>query len=304
MASAPRSESLAAAAALVSITAFGASFPALAELHRYPIIGGQVLRYTLAGVLLFAFSRRTLPGRGDLPRVIGMAATGLIGTNALILAAERSTDPGTVGIIVGCLPVVVALVAPLPSRRRVDYRIVLCAAVAVLGTVLVESAGGRATTAGIAYAVGALVSEVAFILLGAPMFRRHGALAASTWMCVIAVLVLLVGGVVIDGLRVFPLPTAHQTFAIAYLAIVASFVGLVCWGVGLAGLGPERFGLFTGAIPIVALFASALLGLATITAARVLGCLLVAAAIGAGVSLRPPATVVVEGEVGSYSARS
>jgi drug/metabolite transporter (DMT)-like permease len=252
------------------------------------MISSQVMRYTLAGLLLLPLCRHTTVRLKDLPGIIAMAATGLVGTNALILAAERSTDTGTVGIIVGTLPIVVALVAPLPSRRRPDPRVVLCAVIAAGGTVFVESSAGRASVAGIGYAVGALGSELLFIVVGAPVFRRHGALAVSPWLCMTAVCILLILGVPIDRSDMFLLPTAHEALAIVYLGIGPSVVGLLCWGFGLAQLGPERFGLFTGVNPIVALFTAAALGLSTITGERVVGCLLVAGAIAAGASARPP----------------
>ncbi len=267
----------------------GTSFPALAELSHYPMASGQLLRYGLAGTTMFAIARRRalMPAR-ELPRVAAMAATGLVGTNLTIIAAERSTDPATVGIVVGCLPVAVALAAPLTAGRRVDRRVFVCAALAVLGTVLVQSAGARATAGGIGYAVGALTCELLFIILGASTYERRGALTVSPWLCVMAVCILLVVDLVAHGSALVPLPTARQALAIGYLGCAASVVAMLGWGFGLARLGPEVFGLFTGAIPIAALLASVALGLSTFTVWRLLGCLIVSGAVIAGMRSPPP----------------
>jgi drug/metabolite transporter (DMT)-like permease len=274
-------------AAVVSVVVMGMTFPALAELSRYPMATGQAARYVVAGVTLLLIGRRrpALPAR-DIARVFVMGAAGLVGTNALLIAAERSTDAGTVGVIVGCLPVVVALVGPLVARRRVRYWIVVWAGVAVLGATLVEGAGGRATVQGIGDAIGALVCEVAFIVVGTPVFRRHGAMAVSLWLCASAALIWVVGGVIADGSSLFQLPSVGETEAIAYLGLVASVIGMLCWGFGMARLGSERFGLFTGVIPIAALLSSAALGLSALTLVRMVGCLVVAGSVCAGVAIR------------------
>jgi drug/metabolite transporter (DMT)-like permease len=123
-------------------------------------------------------------------------------------------------------------------------------------------------------------------------------------MCVFAVCMLLIGGAVFDGLHVFPLPSAPEALSIVYLGAVVSVVGLVCWGFGLARLGPERFGLFSGATPVVALLTSAALGLSTITGVRMLGCLVVAAAMAVGMSVRPPATGAADNDAAAQADSS
>jgi hypothetical protein len=109
--------------------------------------------------------------------------------------------------------------------------VVVCAAFAVLGAVLVQSAGARATATGIGYAIGALACEAAFIIYGAPLYERHGALAVSPWLCVVAVVILIIGGAVIRSSDLIPLPTAREALAIGYLgsaASVAAMLGSAC----------------------------------------------------------------------------
>ena len=278
----PSREVVGISAAFAAVAVFGTTFPALAELSHYPLATGQAMRNGLAAVILFSFRRRRPPfRRQELPRLLALVVSGPVGVSALVLAAERSTDPASVGIIVGCVPLVTALCAPLAAGRRVQPRLVVCAAIAVFGAILVQSAGARVTTVGLAFAVGALWSEVAFISLGGPLYQRHGALAVTPWLCVGALAIFLIGGSAIDAGRLVQPLTTRDELAIAYLGISA-IISMLCWGVGLARLEPERFGLCLAAVPIAALLTSAAVGVSELTVLRTAGCLVVAVAIGAG----------------------
>jgi drug/metabolite transporter (DMT)-like permease len=279
-------------AAIASVTVMGTTFPAIAELSHYPLATGQALRYTIAAGLLFLISRgRPALPAVELPRVLAMSATGLVGTSTLLVAAERSTDPATVGVIMGCLPVVVALMVPLAARKRVGVVLVVAAAVSVLGASLVQDDGGRVTAPGICYSIAALGCEAVFVMLGAPVYRRVGTAAVSLWMSLPAVVMLLIGGTIADGSGFWRLPTIDEALAIGYLGAMASVVAMLSWGFGLARLGPERCGLLMAAVPASALVTSVVLGLSVLTPLRVVGCLVVAGAIAAGISLRPAVTL-------------
>src|SRR5215218_9060766 len=108
----------AAAAAMVLV---GSSVAAANALVAYPIAGGQALRYGLAGGLLAALARGRLPRltAAQAGRLVALAASGLAGFNAFLIAAVREADAATVGVIVGSVPVVLALAGPLIDRRRV-----------------------------------------------------------------------------------------------------------------------------------------------------------------------------------------
>jgi hypothetical protein len=104
--------SLEATAAMVAV---GSSVAAATALVAYPIAGGQALRYGFAGALLVAVARGRLPRltRGQAARLLALAASGLAGFNAFLIAAVREADAGSVGVIVGCAPVALALAGPL-----------------------------------------------------------------------------------------------------------------------------------------------------------------------------------------------
>lgn len=263
---------------------------------------GQALRYALAAVVLLAAFHRYVrrPTLRELPRLLLVAGAGLVGPNALVLAAERSTDPATVGVIVGSLPIVAALVGPLAARHLPRPWIVACAAVAVVGGVLVQGAGGEVTVAGAALAAGAVVSEMAFMILAVPLYATRPTLTVSIWICVAGVAVLVAGGALFDPRGLGAAPRLEELWTIAFLAL-ATVLAMVCWGYGLKRLGVERLGLFASATPVAALLTSVAVGVSTLTVTRAVGAVVVGLAIGAGSLVR---TAVEPTPTGIRDARS
>src|SRR5215207_10799539 len=139
-------------AALTALLGVGSSLALLEAIDDYPAAGGQAVRYALAAVLLAIVVR----GRGvprptarQLGRLALLAATGLAGFNLLVLAAERSMDPGGVGVVVGTVPVLLAIAGPLQERRPLEARVLLAAIVVAAGAALVQGAGGTTTAPGL-----------------------------------------------------------------------------------------------------------------------------------------------------------
>jgi drug/metabolite transporter (DMT)-like permease len=162
-----RSTVLGTAAALTALFGVGSSLALLETIDDYPAAGGQAVRYALAAVLLAVVVRgRRIPrpNARQLGLLALLAATGLAGFNLLVIAAERSMDPASVGVVVATVPIVLAIAAPLQERRRVRPRVLLAAAIVALGAAAVQGVGGEVTVAGLAAALGALLGEAAFSL--------------------------------------------------------------------------------------------------------------------------------------------
>jgi drug/metabolite transporter (DMT)-like permease len=250
----------------------GASFPVSALLTGYPIAGGQAVRYALAAVVLAAIARFRLgrPSPRELAALAAVAVTGMLGFNALVLLAVEHADPSLVGAIVGCSPVLMALSAP-------SARLLACAGIVVGGAVMVRGAGGGADAIGILAACGALICEVLFSVLMAPVLPRLGAVRASAWACVLAAGMLAVLAP-LEGLAV---PSGEQVAALGYLAFL-TVAAFVAWYVALARLGVERAGLLVGIMPVSALAVSVALGHETPGPWQVAGVLVVGAGVAAG----------------------
>jgi drug/metabolite transporter (DMT)-like permease len=274
-----------AAGAMVLV---GSSVAAASALVDYPIAGGQAFRYGLGATLLFALARGRLPGitRSQAVRLVALAASGLAGFNAFLIAAVREADAASVGVIVGCVPVALALAGPILEGRPLSPRVVSAAVVVAAGAAAVQWNGGRISLLGLALSLGALACEAAFSLLAVPLLRSLGPLAVSTYACLFAAPMLLVSGLLLDGAAALPLPSAEEAAALGYLAAMVTAVGFVLWYSGVERLGVERAGLFAGILPVSALLSAAALGVSAITPLRLVGALVVGAGMTAGMKAR------------------
>ncbi len=271
------------ALATLAFVLVGSLVAASDEVETYPLAEGQFLRYLLAAVVLLALAR------GRLPRVTAreaaglgaLAATGLVLFNVLVVAGVRKSDPATIGVVVGCVPVVLAFAAPLLERRPLSGRVVAAAVAVALGAALVQAGGGGITETGLALALGALACEAAFSLLAVPHLRRLGPLAVSAYACLLALPLLAAWSLASGGPEV-PRPDGGQAVALAYLALAVTAGGFLAWYSAVGLLGAERAGLFSGVLPVSALACSAAIGAAELTPGRLAGVLLVGAAITVG----------------------
>lgn len=270
------------------MTALGSSFAVLDGLHDYPQAGGQALRYALAALLLLGVARGRLarPTRRQLVRLALLAATGLVAFNLLVLAAERSMDPGSVGVIVGTVPVLLAIFGPLQAGRRPQRRLIVAGVVVAGGAALVQGLGGSFSVAGLAAALGTLGCEAAFSLLAAPLLTTLGPLTVSTISVLLAIPMLVAIALVADGPSgAFTVPTLAEAWRLAWLAVVVTAIAFLLWYSAIRRLGVERTGLFVGVLPIAALLSAAALGDSSLSTGRVLGVLAVAFGIAGGLGL-------------------
>ena len=271
---------------LLAATAFalvGSLVAASDSVESYPLAEGQFLRYALAAAALLAIARGRLPRLGvrETLGLAALAATGLVLFNVFVIEAVRETDPATVGVIVGCVPVVLAIAGPLLERRPVSGRLLVAAVTVALGAAAVQWTDGGITPAGLGLALGALACEAAFSLLAAPHLARLGPLAVSAYACLFALPLLAFWSVAAGGPDV-PSPDTDEGLALIYLALAVTTGGFLAWYSAVGILGVERAGLFSGLLPVSALACSAAIGVADVTGARLVAVGVVAAGITLG----------------------
>jgi drug/metabolite transporter (DMT)-like permease len=279
------SRTLRGSALAATALALVGSLVAAADLvEGYPFATGQALRYGLAAVVLLLVARGRLPrlDRREALGMVALSATGLVLFNLFVIEGVRETDPATVGVIVGCVPVVLALLGPVLERRPLSGRVLVAAVVVAAGAAGVQGAGGGITTAGLLLALGALGCEGAFSLLAVPHLARLGPLAVSTYACLFAVPMLAAWSLIAEGPSL-PLPDGEQAAALGYMAAGVTVLGFVSWYSAIGLLGVERAGLFSGVLPVSALLFSAALGVAEVTPERLLAVAVVAAGVTLGV---------------------
>jgi drug/metabolite transporter (DMT)-like permease len=264
-----------------------------ATLTRYPVYGGQAIRYAVAALILLAIARytdrRRQAGRPvlrprDLAQIGALAATGLAGFNVVIVEATRYTSPATIGTVIGTVPVILAIAAPLMAGRRPAARTVAAAGVVTLGAGVANGFGGG-SLAGFALALAALGGEVCFSLLALPLLPRIGAIRLSGYAAAAAV-PLLVAAALVTGGPIVRMPTVPEAAGLGYLTVVVTVGAFLLWYDALDRLGADRAGLFAGFIPISAVVTTMLLGLSLpgipdLAGAALVGC-------GVAVGMAPP----------------
>jgi drug/metabolite transporter (DMT)-like permease len=274
--------------AAIAMIVVGALPAVSATISRYPVYGGQAVRYAVAAVILLGVARlrgpRPVPSaRWEWPLLAALAATGLAGFNVCIVEGTRYTSPATIGTVVGSVPVVLAVAAPLMEGRRPAARIVAAAVVVTAGAGVANGLGGGSLP-GLLLALGALAGEVCFSLLAIPLLPRMGAVRVSAYSAAAAVPMLFAAGLVVDGTSAVRLPTWGEAAGFGYLSLVVTAGAFIVWYEALGRIGADRAGLFAGLIPVSAVVTTMALGLRVPDMAELAGALLVG--LGVLVGLR------------------
>ncbi|WET78526.1 DMT family transporter [Amycolatopsis sp. QT-25] len=284
------SERRAVTIGVLGVLIVGASVPVTGMLDGYPVITGQALRYALAGVLLWGWARLSgrplpLPGARDVPSLLALAATGMIGFQACLLFAQRYAEPGLVAAFLGGTPLVLALAGPLANGKRPSWAPVTGAVLAGLG-IAVLSGGGAARWQGLALAALAMVCEALFTLLAVGVLERLGPLATATWACFAAGAGGAVVGTIADPAVAWAWPDWRELIALGYLTVVVTAIAFLLWYSAVSLLGADRAGVLVGLMPASGLAVSLLLGMQDFRFAQVIGVALVSSGVVIGLRRR------------------
>jgi O-acetylserine/cysteine efflux transporter len=208
------------------------------------------MRFLAATPILAFIGRRGL-GQAFTPRIL---ASGAIGYGAVVLLQNVGIEHTSVShgaIIVGALPVVVALVAAALGKGSSRPLVWLGYAVALVGIVLVaKGGGGGATDSGDMLVFASVVLSGAFIAIQPSMLKGRDAAAVTAVQFLAAELVslpvALLGG---------PLPHAPGTpgpvVAFMALAVVGTILPFWLFAYGQARVAPELAGAFVNLEPLV-----------------------------------------------------
>ncbi len=275
---------------VLGVLIVGASVPVTGMLDGYPVITGQALRYALAGLLLLAWARLSgrplpLPGPRDVPSLIALAATGMIGFQACLLFAQRYAEPGLVAAFLGGTPLVLALAGPLTKGKRPSWAPVTGAVLAGLG-IAVLSGGGAARWQGLVLAALAMVCEALFTLLAVGVLERLGPLATATWSCCAAGVGGAVVGTIADPSGAWAWPDERELIALGYLTVVVTAIAFLLWYSAVSALGADRAGVLVGLMPVSGLAVSLLLGMQDFRLSQVIGVALVSSGVVVGLRRR------------------
>ncbi len=171
----------------VSAAAFGALpiFARQAYAADVDLLGILVPRFALGAVLLglIAVARDARWPRGrTLAGVLAMGGLGYVGQSFLYFSALRHADASLVALLLYAFPFVVAVLAALFLRERLDAARLTALVVASAGLALTIG-GGRGEPIGIVLGLGAAVVYAVYIVVGTRVLRGIDVIAASSLIC-------------------------------------------------------------------------------------------------------------------------
>ena len=241
------------------------------------------IRGILGGLLLLAFTRIKKKGSEEkLPRqtVTWLAISGaVIGINWMLLfEAYNHTTVAVATLCYYMQPTIVMLVSPLLFREKLTTRKIICATIAVIGMVLVSGVteGGEAGTGnlkGVLLGLGSAVCYASVIIMnkkinGVDAYRKTTIQLLCAGLVMIPYM-LLTGG--IDG-------AGFNTTAVILLLVVGivhtGFAYVLYFG-SMDGLKAQSIAMLSYIDPVTALLLSALVLRETLSAAGVVGAIMI-----------------------------
>lgn len=258
---------------------------ALAEM---PLYCSQALRFLLACLVLVPL---LIAREGGLPRlslrdwgvVGGLALTGSLLFNILLLSGLRLTSAAAAGIIASTTPAWMALIAVAFLGERLGFRSWAGVGLAVAGVALLNlvgaASGGEQSLLGNLYALGAVMAESLFLLLRRALPRHLSPLAVSTLVSLLAF--ALFSPLALSELSSGPLPAISLSgwLVVAYYGLVITILAYIFWFRGVTRVSPSTAAVMTGIMPVAAACLSwGLLG-EPVRLNQVGGCLLVLSGI-------------------------
>ncbi len=273
---------LLATLALLAITAsWGSTFILIHDLlDRVPVMDFLAVRFTIASVALLLVSPRSI-GRLSRDRTRhAIVLGGLYGVAQILQTAGLAHTPATVsGFITGMYVVATPLFAALLLHTRIGAMTWAAVGLAMVG-LGVLTLGDVSTGVGLGYGealtlVSAMIYALHIVGLGAWSNARD-ALGMSVVQCI--VIAVICSAAAAPGGIVLPDTTADW-LSVAYMALVAGAVALLCQTWAQAHLPPTRTAIIMSMEPVFAAFFAVTLGGESLTSRMLLGGALVLVAM-------------------------
>ena len=233
-----------------------ASFGALAIIGRYAYAAGLdvstllFLRFSLAALFMLlwlAWRKEPLPRGKTLLQLAGMGALGYVGQSFCYLTAIQYASAGLVALLLYLYPSIVALLSLIFLKERLTLLRLAALALATVGAALtVNPQGGQPL--GILLAIGAAVVYSVYIIVGAGVMQKAGALQSSA-------VIFSAAGAVYGGMTALNGPhwpvNSAGWLAVAAIVVVATIIPVTTFLAGMKRIGPTDASLLSTLEPVV-----------------------------------------------------
>lgn len=254
---AARTDVLALAAGLVTVTLWGSSFVAIRDAGQTLSPGSLALGRLLVSLVVLgvvaATRREPLPQRRDL---LGIAAFGVLflGVYSITLnEAERHVDAGTAAMLINTGPILIAILAGIYLKEGFPRWLFAGCAVALCGCVMIGLAASRSGARaglGIGLLIVAAFAYAAAVVIQKPVLARVSPLQVTWLGCTAGTVVCLPFGPTL----VAELNDAGATALgwMIYLGLAPTALGFATWTYALSRTSAGRLAALAYLIPVVA----------------------------------------------------
>jgi len=228
----------------IGVIIFGVTLPmtriAVVSLDPWFVTMGRAALAGLVALCVLVVLKRSVPTRSELMRLGVAAVFVIVGFPGFTGFAMRLVPASHGGVVLGILPLVVALFGAIAARERPSFGFWLSALVGaalVIGFSLRDGEGGFGL--GDILLLGAVLSAASGYTVLAGLTKSRPGWEVISWTVVISLPVTLPFAVLTAPSDLFAVPLPHWG-AFLYLGLMSQYVGFFFWNTGLAMGGQAR----------------------------------------------------------------
>ena len=228
----------------IGVIIFGVTLPmtriAVVSLDPWFVTMGRAALAGLVALCVLVVLKRTVPTRSELMRLGVAAVFVIVGFPGFTGFAMRLVPASHGGVVLGILPLVVALFGAIAARERPSvgfWLSALAGAALVIGFSLRDGEGGFGL--GDILLLGAVLSAASGYTVLAGLTKSRPGWEVISWTVVISLPVTLPFAFLTAPSDLFAVPLPHWG-AFLYLGLMSQYVGFFFWNTGLAMGGQAR----------------------------------------------------------------
>lgn len=237
-----------------------------AAVLAWPVLPFSAIRITAAGVLVLGWAVvRSANVRMSQRDLLAAALFGVIGQGIYQLlwaGAFGTINAGTSALLIAVTPFLTAILASLLRIDPLKPAVALGGIVAFIGVVAValgEGAGAfGGETAGVAMTLGAAVCWAVYLLAGARVIPRVGAIAWTAWSMIFGGGALFVIAAATGQFTDLVAPPPVAIFGLVFATLGSSSVANVLYFTAVPIVGVSRVASFQLLVPFLAVIVSAI----------------------------------------------
>lgn len=222
------------------------------------------LRWLLALCILFPFTWKKMIAeyhawKRELPIIIILSLTGIIGFNTLLYVALQYTTSINASFMNSSTPILISVLSVWLLREGLERQQVIGTVLSFAGVLFIVSKGDLHTLQSLSFNLGDIIMILAVLTwaLYSVLMKKHGPRlpGGSTF-----VLSILIGVMMLFPLSFWELHythssiqwTAYSISAILYVGVLASLVAFYSWNSAVLRIGPAKAANYLNLIPVFA----------------------------------------------------